>query len=142
MSWVWIKPQCCMPLKRDNLVRAYLRHSIPHQRRNMDLTQRQREILETARTRRRLVDHLTIEELSEFLAVSIRTIQRMHATGQGPPRIRRSHRHIYPISDLLQWLGQNKVDKESRGESLVKDTVRDSPAEPLANGVSPDCETN
>ena len=108
----------------------------------MDLTPRQREILETARTRRHIVDHLTIEELSEFLAVSIRTIQRMHATGRGPRRIPRSHRLIYPVPDLLQWLGNNKVDEESRGENLAKDTVSDTTAEPLTNGGSPARETN
>ena len=69
----------------------------------MDLTSRQHELLEAARTRRRLREQLTIEELSEFLAVSVRTIQRMHKYGQGPLRIKRGHRLVYPIADLLVW---------------------------------------
>lgn len=80
----------------------------------MDLTPRQHELLEAAQTRRRLREQLTIEELSEFLDVSIRTIQRMHRYGQGPPRIKRGHRLVYPIADLLVWspvhLGRDRVD--------------------------------
>jgi hypothetical protein len=72
----------------------------------MDLTPRQHELIEATRTRRWLHELLTIEELSEFLGVSIRTIQRMHANGQGPPRRRRSYRLMYPIPDLLDWLGR------------------------------------
>ena len=71
----------------------------------MDLTPRQHELIEATRTRRWLYELFTIEELSEFLGVSIRTIQRMHAAGKGPPRRRKSYRLMYPIPALLDWLG-------------------------------------
>jgi hypothetical protein len=70
----------------------------------MDLTPRQQELIEGTRTHGWLHELFTIEELSEFLGVSIRTIQRMHAHGQGPRRIRKSYRLMYPIPDLLDWL--------------------------------------
>jgi Helix-turn-helix domain len=71
----------------------------------MDLTPRQHDLIEATRTRRWLHELLTIEELSEFLGVSIRTIQRMHTNRQGPPRRRKSYRLMYPIPALLDWLG-------------------------------------
>lgn len=106
---------------------AKLSANRPPQRRNMDLTPRQHELIEAARNRRRLRDHLTIEELSEFLLVSIRTIQRMHANDQGPPRNRKSQRLVYPIADLLRWLphlGQDKADKDNRGERPGRETPK------------------
>jgi hypothetical protein len=63
----------------------------------MDLTPRQQDLIEATRSRGWLSELFTIEELSEFLGVSIRTIQRMHANGQGPPRRRKSYRLMYPI---------------------------------------------
>jgi hypothetical protein len=97
----------------------------------MDLTPRQHELIEAARTRRRMRELVTIEELSEFLAVSIRTIQRMHANDQGPSRIRYSHRLVYPVAGLLRWLPhleRNTVDKESRGEPTTDGAAnRDTP---------------
>jgi hypothetical protein len=71
----------------------------------MDLTPRQQDLIEATRSRGWLSELFTIEELSEFLGVSIRTIQRMHANGQGPPRRRKSYRLMYPIPALLDWLG-------------------------------------
>ncbi len=70
----------------------------------MELTPAQHEVLRGARARRRLRDLITIEELSGFLRISVRTLQRMHASGQGPPRIRRSHPLVYPVSELIPWV--------------------------------------
>jgi hypothetical protein len=78
----------------------------------MDLTLRQHDLIEATRTRRWLLRELfTIEELSELLGVSIRTIQRMHTNGQA--RRRRSYRLVYPIADLLRWLPHLK-QRQSR----------------------------
>jgi predicted DNA-binding transcriptional regulator AlpA len=70
----------------------------------MTLNDGQKELLNAAKVRSQLRELLTIEELSKFTGLSVRTIQRMHQNGQGPRRIRRGHRLVYPVADLLMWL--------------------------------------
>jgi predicted DNA-binding transcriptional regulator AlpA len=70
----------------------------------MILNDEQKELLNAAKVRSQLRDLLTIEELSKFTGISVRSIQRMHQNGQGPRRIRRGHRLVYPVADLLMWL--------------------------------------
>src|SRR4051794_40817552 len=79
------------------------------------LNPKQRELIETAASRRELTKGLSIEELSAFLGVSVRTIQGCHTHGNGPPRKRRSHKLVYPIPELMEWLQRPADDPSSEG---------------------------
>jgi hypothetical protein len=46
---------------------------------------------------------LSIEQLAARLAVSVRTVRRMHAAGKGPPRARRGHALMYRSDDVEAW---------------------------------------
>src|SRR4051812_1369624 len=74
----------------------------------MEFTPAQHEVLRRAQTRLRYRNSLTIEDLSEFLGISVRTIQRMHASGKGPPRLRWSHRFVYRVSKVTEWVQDTK----------------------------------
>jgi hypothetical protein len=85
----------------------------------MELNSSQQEIVEAARLRRRAQNLLSIQELSQFLELSVRSIRRLHAAGMGPPRIRRSRRLMYPVPRLLEWLptfGGLKMLSQDRAE--------------------------
>jgi hypothetical protein len=70
----------------------------------MEWSEEQTKMLETARNRRGFQNMFSIKELSLFLSVPVRTIQRRITQGMGPPRIKRSHRMTYPLPSLLEWL--------------------------------------
>ena len=70
----------------------------------MDLDANQKEILKLLASRWKAQNLFSVEELAQFLEVSIRTIRRMHAAGVAPPRIRRSKRFMYPKDGVLAWL--------------------------------------
>lgn len=100
----------------------------------MDLTESQEQLLQVAQTRShwRLRDVLTVEELASFLSVSVRSIRRIEADGQGPPRQKRQHRLVYPVPELLRWLPtfQNRsVEQRGRntkaGRALTEHIARE-----------------
>ena len=70
----------------------------------MDLDANQKEILNLLGSRWKAQNLFSVEELAQFLEVSVRTIRRMHAAGVAPPRIRRSRRSMYPKDGVLAWL--------------------------------------
>jgi Helix-turn-helix domain len=70
----------------------------------MDLDANQKEILNLLGSRWKAQNLFTIEELAQFLEVSVRSIRRLHAAGVAPPRIRRSGRLMYPKDGVLAWL--------------------------------------
>jgi len=70
----------------------------------MDLDANQNEILKRVGSRWKAQHLFTVEELAQFLGVSVRSIRRMHAAGVDPPRIRRSRRLMYPVNGVLAWL--------------------------------------
>jgi hypothetical protein len=70
----------------------------------MDLDANQKEILKVLGSRGKAQNLFSVEELAQFLEVTVRTIRRMHAAGVAPPRIRRSRRLMYPVNGVLAWL--------------------------------------
>jgi predicted DNA-binding transcriptional regulator AlpA len=70
----------------------------------MDLDVNQKKLLECINARWKAQHLFSVEELAQFLGASVRSIRRMHAAGIAPPRIRRSRRLMYPVSDVLAWL--------------------------------------
>jgi hypothetical protein len=70
----------------------------------MDLDANQKEILNLLGSRWKAQNLFSVEELAQFLEVSVRSIRRLHAAGVAPPRIRRSGRLMYPMNDVLAWL--------------------------------------
>jgi hypothetical protein len=70
----------------------------------MDFDANQEEILKRLASRWKAQNLFSVEELAQFLEVSVRSIRRMHAAGVAPPRIRRSKRLMYPANDVLAWL--------------------------------------
>jgi len=70
----------------------------------MELDANQKEILKLLGSRWKAQNLFSVEELAQFLEVSVRTIRRMHAADVAPPRIRRSGRLMYPVNDVLAWL--------------------------------------
>ena len=73
-------------------------------RTRMDLDENQKEILKLLGSRWKAQNLFSVEELAQFLEVSVRSIRRMHAAGAAPPRIRRSRRLMYPVSAVLEWM--------------------------------------
>jgi predicted DNA-binding transcriptional regulator AlpA len=69
----------------------------------MHLDQNQQELLNNITARRQAQHLFSIEELAQFLGISVRTLRRMHAAGKAPPRIRRSKKLMYPVEAFLQW---------------------------------------
>ena len=48
---------------------------------------------------------LTISEAAHLMRVSVRTLERLAETGEGPPRIQLTGRRVgYWHSDLMAWL--------------------------------------
>jgi hypothetical protein len=70
----------------------------------MDLDEKQKELLKVLGSRGKAQNLFSVEELAQFLEITVRTIRRMHAAGVAPPRIRRSRRLMYPVSGVLDWL--------------------------------------
>jgi predicted DNA-binding transcriptional regulator AlpA len=61
-------------------------------------------MLAAARARSAASDLLSITELAQQLDVSVRTIRRWQALGDAPPRVKRSRRLMYRLSDVMAWL--------------------------------------
>jgi hypothetical protein len=70
----------------------------------MELDANQKEMLERIAARWKAQNLFTVEELAQFLEVSVRSIRRLHAAGVDPPRIKRSRRFMYPVSTVLEWM--------------------------------------
>jgi Helix-turn-helix domain len=70
----------------------------------MDLDENQKEILTLLGSRWKAQNLFSVDELAQFLEISVRSIRRMHAAGTAPPRIRRSRRMMYPVNGVLSWL--------------------------------------
>jgi predicted DNA-binding transcriptional regulator AlpA len=50
-------------------------------------------------------EHLTLDEVADWLRCSTRTVQRLLEDGSGPPVIRISERRlIFRVADLRTWL--------------------------------------
>jgi hypothetical protein len=59
-----------------------------------------------------------VEELSEYLAVPIKTLYEWHQNGKGPAAVRVGRRLRYLICDVRSWLdGQRTHLAEDRAES-------------------------
>ena len=70
----------------------------------LELDANQEEMLKLLGSRWKAQNLFSVEELAQFLEVTVRTIRRMHAAGVAPPRIRRSRRLMYPKDGVLAWL--------------------------------------
>lgn len=64
----------------------------------------QKAEIEKARARSEAAALIPIEALAAKLGVSVRTIRRLHASGNGPPRVRRGHKLMYQESAVDSWL--------------------------------------
>ena len=52
-------------------------------------------------------ENLTLNEASEWLRCSARTLQRILETGEGPPVVRLSERRlIFRLTDLRRWVAK------------------------------------
>ena len=67
-------------------------------------TPEQEDIMFVATKRRYGLVLFRIDELARFLGISVRTIQRLHAKGYGPDRIKEGRRYVYKLSSLRRWL--------------------------------------
>ena len=54
---------------------------------------------------------LTREQAAHEIGVSVRTLNRRHAEGSGPPRIKHGRKVAYRLSQLHKWL----IDHEHAG---------------------------
>ncbi len=70
----------------------------------MELDANQNAILKLLGSRGKAQNLFSVEELAQFLEVSVRSIRRLHAAGAAPPRIRRSRRFMYPVEGVLGWM--------------------------------------
>ena len=70
----------------------------------MKLDDNQNKLLGMVITRSKAQGLFSIDELAEFLEVSVRSIRRMHVRGGAPPRLRRGKRLMYPSDEVLAWL--------------------------------------
>jgi hypothetical protein len=70
----------------------------------MELDANQKEILNLLGSRWKAQNLFSVEELAQFLEVSVRSVRRLLAAGVAPPRIRRRRRLMYPVNDVLAWL--------------------------------------
>ncbi|SOD96543.1 helix-turn-helix domain-containing protein [Caenispirillum bisanense] len=55
-----------------------------------------------------LSDHLTQEQAAEILGVSVRTLQRLHASRRGPARIKIGRVIMYRVEAIREWLAANE----------------------------------
>jgi hypothetical protein len=77
-------------------------------------------------------EHLTLDEAADWLRCSTRTLQRLLATGSGPPTIRLSERRlIFRLADLRNWLAERTT---GRTESQRR---RGRPRKPAAGEARP-----
>jgi len=68
------------------------------------LDRRDIAMLDAARARSAVSELISITELAEQLGLSVRTIRRWQALGDAPPRVKRSRRLMYRLSDVVAWL--------------------------------------
>ena len=52
---------------------------------------------------------LSIKQLAERLGVSVRTIRRWHAKGEGPERTKRGRRKMYHKDAVDRWLASQQI---------------------------------
>jgi hypothetical protein len=86
----------------------------------MDLDANQKEILNVLSSRSKAQNLFSVEELAQFLEVSVRTIRRMHATSVAPPRQRRSKRLMYPVHGVLAWFPRYLSADTAEATNLMK----------------------
>ena len=73
--------------------------------------------METTSTPSGLEPLLSIEELSEYLDVPIKTLYEWHQSGKGPSAVRVGRRLRYLVCDVRYWLdGQRTNLAEARSE--------------------------
>jgi excisionase family DNA binding protein len=58
---------------------------------------------------------LTIEALAEYLDVPVTTIRDWRTDGKGPCAIRVGGRVRFAVSDILQWLAEQRETEPGRG---------------------------
>ncbi len=91
---------------------------------------------------------LTIEELSEFTGISVRSIQRLHSHGGGPPRSRESYWKLYRVSKVIEWMETTAASEMARlnmwcGKNILTQTANEITAQTshgvdkIAEGQSP-----
>jgi excisionase family DNA binding protein len=55
--------------------------------------------------------YLTVEQLARELHVSRRTVDRMHRSGQGPPRVRIGHRRLLcERTAVATWIAEQQAE--------------------------------
>jgi predicted DNA-binding transcriptional regulator AlpA len=60
-------------------------------------------------------EYLTDPQLAQGIGVSTRTLARLHAKRQGPPRVRVGKKILYKRSSVLAWLAeQEEVKRPAR----------------------------
>ena len=64
-----------------------------------------------------LSDYLTKHQLAAQLGRSVRTIDRMASSGEGPPRTRIGHTTLYRRQAVLEWLRSRELPAPPRNLS-------------------------
>jgi predicted DNA-binding transcriptional regulator AlpA len=53
-------------------------------------------------------NHLTVAQTAEYCGLSVPTLQRYRAAGNGPRFIRFPHKILYDLRDVDEWLAAHK----------------------------------
>ena len=66
-------------------------------------------------------DFLNRKNVATYLAMSVRTLERLHRAGSGPPRTRVGGQWYYPRVELANWMEartvrQNATERDTLGE--------------------------
>lgn len=72
-------------------------------------------VMDTNTTMSGLEPLLTIEALAEYLDVPVTTIRDWRTDGKGPCAIRVGGRVRFAVSDVLQWLTEQREVEPGRG---------------------------
>lgn len=70
----------------------------------MEFDNQQKALIERARARSGQFDLLSIASLAAKLGISVRTVRRLHALGEGPARVKHGRKLMYRQSEIDAWL--------------------------------------
>ena len=61
-----------------------------------------------------MAEFLTRDEMAEQFGVSVRTLDRWHRLGRGPPRISIGRKRLYRVGAYRDWIKENEVPNASK----------------------------
>ncbi len=61
-----------------------------------------------------MAEFLTRDEMAEQFGVSVRTLDRWHQLGRGPPRFKIGRKWLYRVRAYRDWIEENEVTNASK----------------------------